>query len=74
MDREKNRPKVELVKLSVEHDLENFFKCWKQCIIDFCELQKTKLCTLLTHDPKIKVVPHLTYYNFALVTTSMQGL
>ena len=24
MDREKNQPKVELVKLSVEHDLENF--------------------------------------------------
>ena len=28
----------------------------------------------LVNDPKIKVVPHAKYYNFALVTTSMQGL
>jgi len=26
------------------------------------------------NDPKIKVVPYIKYYNFALVTTSMQGL
>ena len=26
------------------------------------------------YDPKIKVVPLAKYYNFALVTTSMQGL
>ena len=26
------------------------------------------------NDPKIKVVPHAKYYNFALVTTSMHGL
>ena len=28
----------------------------------------------LVYDPKIKVVPLIKYYNFALVTTSMQGL
>ena len=28
----------------------------------------------LVCDPKIKVVPLIKYYNFALVTTSMQGL
>ena len=28
----------------------------------------------LVYDPKIKVVALLKYYNFALVTTSMQGL
>ena len=26
------------------------------------------------YDPKIKVVPLIKYYNFALVTTSMQGI
>ena len=28
----------------------------------------------LVNDPKIKVVPLAKYYNFALVTTSMQGI
>ena len=28
----------------------------------------------LVYDPKIKVVPLIKYYNFALVTTSMQSL
>ena len=28
----------------------------------------------LVYDPKIKVVPLIKFYNFALVTTSMQGL
>ena len=28
----------------------------------------------LAYDPKIKVVPLIKYYNFALVTTSMHGL
>ena len=28
----------------------------------------------LDYDPKIKVVPFIKYYNFALVTTSMQSL
>ena len=34
----------------------------------------TKLGTKLAHDPKIKVVALLKYYNFALVNTSMQSL
>ena len=34
----------------------------------------TKLCTKLSHDPKIKVVALLKYYDFALVNTSMQSL
>ena len=42
--------------------------------MDFCELKKTKLCTELAHDPKIKVVAVLKYYNYALVNTSMQSL
>ena len=42
--------------------------------MDFCELKNTKLCTELAHDPKIRVVPLLKYYNFALVNTSMQSL
>ena len=33
----------------------------------------TKLGTELAHDPKIKVVALLKYYNFALVNTSMQS-
>ena len=33
----------------------------------------TKLCTKLSHDPKIKVVALLKYYDFALVNTSMQS-
>jgi len=28
----------------------------------------------VVYDPKIKVVPLIKYYNFAIVTTSMQGL
>ena len=71
---ELNHPQSRLIRLSKHPDLENFSKCSKQCISDFCELQKTKLCTLSSHDPKIKVVPHIKYYNFALVTTYMQGL
>ena len=39
----------------------------------FCELKKTKLCTELADDPKIKVVALLKFYNFALVNTSMQS-
>ena len=42
--------------------------------MDFCELKKTKLCTELADDPKIKVVVVLKYYNFSLVNTSMQSL
>ena len=34
----------------------------------------TKLGMELAHDPKIKVVALLKYYNFALVYTSMQRL
>ena len=34
----------------------------------------TKLGTKLAHDPKIKVVTLLKFYNFALVNTSMQSL
>ena len=45
--------------------LRKISKCWKLCFSDFCELKKTKLCTELAHDPKIKVVALLKYYNFA---------
>ena len=34
----------------------------------------TKLCTELAHDPKIKVVALLKYYNFAKRYTTMQRL
>ena len=42
--------------------------------MDLCELKKTKLCTDLAHDPKIKVVSLLKYYNFDLVNTSIQRI
>ena len=56
------------------HDLENFSKCWKQWIVESCEPNSTMLGAKLVYDPEIKVVPLIKYYNFALVTTSMQGL
>jgi len=36
----------------------------KLCFADFCELKMTKLGIELAHDPKIKVVALLKYYNF----------
>ena len=39
-----------------------------------CEQSLSMLGAKLAYDPKIKVVPLIKYYNFALVTTSMQGL
>ena len=56
------------------NDLENFVKCWKGGFANFCEPNSSMLGAKLVNDPKIKVVPHIKNYNFALVTTSMQGL
>ena len=67
-------PKVELVSTVSEKDLANFSKCWKQGIDDSCEPNSSMLGAKLVNDPTIKVVPYTKYYNFALVTTSMQGL
>ena len=69
-----NHPKGRPVSTVCDHDLEIFSKCCNQWVVGFCELQKNKLCTLLSKDPKIKVVPHITGYNFALVTTCMHSL
>ena len=49
-------------------------KCRKQWNLGSCELISTMLGAKPVYDPKIKVVPLAKYYNFALVTTSMQGL
>ena len=65
MDKEKNHPQVEPIKLEIGCDLEKFLSVEKQWNVDFCELKKTKLCTELAHDSKIKVVALLKYYNFA---------
>ena len=56
------------------YDLEKFAKCGKQGIDDSCEPNSSMLGAKLVYDPKIKVVPLAKYYNFALVTTSVQGL
>ena len=65
---------MEPAKLSAQEDLEKFAKCLKQWIDDFCEPNSRMLGAKLVYDPKIKVVPHVKYYNYALVTTCMQGL
>ena len=61
-------------QLSVENDLAKFAKCWKQWIIESCEPISSMLGAKVIYDPKIKVVPLIKYYNFALVTTYMQSL
>ena len=71
---EKNHLKVEPVRLSAQEDLEKFAKCLKQWKADFCEPISSMLRAELACDPKIKVVPLTRYYNFSLVTTSMQSL
>ena len=45
--------------------LRKISKLQKQWNVDFCELKMTKLGTELAHDPKIKVVALIKYYNFA---------
>ena len=62
------------VRLLVSKHLENFLKCWKQWKADFCESNSNMLEAKLVHDIKIKVVPYVKHYNFALVNSSMQGL
>ena len=49
-------------------------KCWNVCFDDSCDSISNMLGAESFNDPKIKVVPYRKYYNFALVTTSMQGL
>ena len=62
------------VRLLAQEDLEKFAKCWKEGIDDSCEPNSSMLGAKPVYDPKIKVVPLVKYYNFDLVTTSMQGL
>ena len=59
---------------SVNLDLENFYKCWNVDFADSCETNSSMLEAKSVNDPKIKVVPSVKYYNFALVISSMQGL
>ena len=69
-----DHPQDWLVSLSVTKDLAKIAKCWNQGFDDFCETNSSMLEAKSVNDPKIKVVPYTKYYNFALVTTSMQGL
>ena len=41
---------------------------------DFCNPNSHMLGAESVKDPKIKVVPYVKHYNFALVNSSMQGL
>ena len=72
MDKEKNHLKVEPIKLEIRYDLEKFLSVENLCFTNFYELKITKLCTELAHDPKIKVVALLEFYNFALGYIAMQ--
>ena len=64
----------QLVRLFNELDLEKFLKCWNQDFDDSCDLISNMLGAESVNDPKIKVVPYVKHYNFALVNSSMQGL
>ena len=55
-------------------DLENFTSVEMLIFADFCDLNSSMLGAKSVNDPKIKVVPYVKYYNFALVISSMQGL
>ena len=54
-------------------DLEKMLKCWNQDFAGFCGTDSSMLEAKSVHDPKIKVVPYVKHYNFALVNSSMQG-
>ena len=58
----------------MNQDLENFVKCWNVNFADSCETNSSMLEAKSVNDPKIKVVPYVKYYNFALVISTMQGL
>ena len=55
-------------------DLENFVESWDVDFTDFCGTHSSMLEAKSVNVPKIKVVPYVKYYNFALVISSMQGL
>ena len=55
-------------------DLEKFLKCWNNDFADFCGTYSSMLEAKSASDQKIKVVPYVKHYNFALVSSSMQGL
>ena len=55
-------------------DLAKFHKSWDVDFTDFCDPISHMLGAESVSDPKIKVVPYVKYYNFALVISSMQGL
>ena len=61
----------------VHNDILNMFKLSLRSHNDFIHwvhVLLPRLTCISSLDPKIKVVPHIKYYNFALVHTSMQGL
>jgi len=57
----------------VQKDSE-IFNLEKQHSVESSEPNSSMLGDELAYDPKIKVVPLIKYYNFALVNTSMQSL
>ena len=58
----------------VDQPLRKFAKCGKLDFSGFCGTHSSMLEAKSVHDPKIKVVPYVKHYNFALVNSSMQGL
>ena len=58
----------------MKHDLAKILSVENSAKADFCEPISSMLGAELAYDPKIKVVPLIKYYNFALMTTSMQSL
>ena len=62
------------VRLSANQDLRKFAKCWNIDFTDSCDPNSSMLGAKSVDDPKIKVVPYVKYYNFALVISSTQGL
>ena len=70
---EKNHPNIGLSVCQSIKDLENFVKSWDVDFTDFCGTHSSMLEAKSVNDLKIKVVPYVEYYNFALVISSMQG-
>ena len=74
MVKKKNHHKVGCVDTVSSQDNKIFLSVEHSEMLSFGEPISSMLGAKLAYDPKIKVVPHIKYYNFALVNTSMHGL
>ena len=73
MVKKKNHHKVGCVDTVSSQDSKIFLSVENSEMLIFGEPISSLLGAELSYDPKIKVVPHIKYYNFALVNTSMQS-